>query len=233
MRVAAVCVLALGLSQTLHGQQGSATPSYPVAAPCTLGFVPKLEKAPSPQLQAKIEAVRHRVIYGCARGGRLQWAEEIRFPEAKTGPQCEDAQRQYPRPEFPPLQPLRIEDAGYTSDPTPRIVLLFRMPSGQQASMHFPVDDRAWQSDDPLPILAYEGGFYLDPYNSPYTTAEVESIQNKDFEIGTRQEALRCAYGANGQHDRKYQWWIYDDRAYRFDRNGRVAEIRDAKDVKP
>jgi hypothetical protein len=237
MRVAAFCLLVFGLSQTLHGQQEAAPLSPPLRHPCTIGSVPELEKSPSPQLQAKLDGLRHRVIFGCARAGHLEWAEEISFPEAKTAAQCQDAKQQYPRPGFPPLQPLRIEEASYSSDPWGRVVVLFRLLSGRRVKLTFPPDDRAWLSDDPLPILAYESGLYLDPYNSPFTAAEVESIQHKDFEIGTRREVLDCAKGwdAGDFHPgpRKSQWWILDDRAYRFDSNGRVAEIRDAKNLKP
>src|SRR5271155_2105749 len=195
MRVAAAWLLAIGFSQMLAGQQGTASPSPPLTQSCTMGQVERLEKAPSPQFQAKIDALRHRDIYACAGSGLLQWAEIISFPEVKTAAKCDDAKHKYPRPEFPPLQPLRIEDAGYSSDPFPRVVLLFRLASGKQVKETLPVEDQAWESEDPLAIFAYSSGFYLDPYNSPFTAAEVHSIQQKDFPVGTRREVLDCAKG--------------------------------------
>ncbi|MGA7316118.1 MAG: hypothetical protein WBX22_19350 [Silvibacterium sp.] len=98
--------------------------------------------------------------------------------------------------------------------------------------------EEAWQADDPLATLVANGsGLYLDPYNSPFTPAEVESIQNKDFPVGTRSEVLRCA----GAHDwtegpphdwRKPHWLVLDGKGYRFDNEGRVAEIRNVANLK-
>jgi hypothetical protein len=235
MRIVVACVLAVGFSQTLCGQQWFEYP--PASDACTIGFVPKLEKAPSPQFQAKIDALRHRSIYACARSLRLEWAEKIVIPEAKIASDCSEAHLKFPRPEFPPLQPLRIEDAGYVVDPTPKVTLLFRLPSGRQVKISFSTDDRAWDSEDPLAILASFSGFYLDPYNTPFTPAEVESIQQKDFSVGTRREVLGCAYGWDAKNMRwdqlKRQWWVFDGRAYRFDNDdARVAEIRNVAEMK-
>jgi hypothetical protein len=236
MRVAAVYVMALGLSQTLYAQQGTVFPSPPEFQ-CAIGEVPHIEKAPFPELQKRLETLPHREFYGCAGRGHLQWAEKISFPEAKTGAACENAQRHLGHPQFAPLQPLRIEDAGYSSDPAPRVVLLFRLANGRQVQMTFPPDDRAWQSDDPLPILAYESGLYVDPYNSPFTSGEVEAIQNKNFQVGMRMEVLGCAYGSwpgfRSRDGRAQHWSIFDEHAYRFDSNGRIAEIRAVKEPKP
>ena len=237
MRAAVAWLLALGFSQTLCGQHIADSQSPALAHACTIGSVPELEKAPSLQLQSKIDALRHRDIYACARAGTLVWAEQVSFLQVTTVAQCDAMKRRYARPEFPPMQPLRIEDAGYSSDPSPRVVLLFRLPSGRHVKLTFSPDDRAWQSDDPLPILAYESGLYLDPYNSPFTPAEVESIQHMDFPVGTPREALDCVGVFKPQNEwrdsHKRQWWTFDGRAYRFDNEGRVAETRRIADLIP
>lgn len=232
MRVAVFCLLVLGLSQTLHGQQENASQPPPLVSPCSIGFVPILRRR---HLRSFRQRSKHcDTAISTDAHGLVTWSGRKRSAFPKQRPQLIAAMRSgnCRGPSFRSLQPLRIEEASHSSDPWGRVVVLFRLSSGRQVKLTFPVDDRAWQSDDPLPILAFESGLYLDPYNTPFTPAEVQSIPHKDFDIGTRREVLECA-GARvppgGWHYPQQQWWILDGREYPF-KDGRVAEIRAVKE---
>ncbi len=234
MKAFVLSLLVVCFAPSLSGQESNSTPQQSIPAyTCTIGSPPEFDKPPSPQLQTKIDALRHRTIYACA-GRNAEWAERIVIPAAKTPASCREARARYPRPVWPALQPMEIEDAGYSSvdGRTDDIQLVFRLPSGRQVKLVFPEpDDRVSQSDDLMVTL----GLLRDPYNSPFTPAEVKSIQNKDFPVGTRIEVFGCAYrfaSANHRRDQqKREWWVFDGKAYRF-KEGRVAEILEARDLK-
>jgi hypothetical protein len=233
MRTAVAWLLMIGFFQVAYGQEGAGTQALNPPFSCSFGSIPAFEKASSPQFQAKVDALRHKTVYFCAETS-AEWAEKIVISQAKTPESCQEARLRYPRPVFPALQPMEIKEAGYSNVDSFGAVLelVFRLPSGRQVKIGFSApDDRVRQSDDLMVTL----GLLQDPLNSPYTSAEVESILNKDFPVGTRREVLACAYGVRRENlwldEQKRQWWVFEGRGYRFN-EGRVAEIRDVSDKK-